>query len=148
LPSIIPGYVYTFLATIIIGGLLIYASNISTVNIENNADQQQLKNLAEYIAAESCELVSAATVNNLTIKSTLSVPPNIGNKEYWIQLTNETSEAWVQVGFGTNPVPTETQTSMPINASASGNYTSGSSKAFLECYTNDSGTFLELSGGY
>jgi hypothetical protein len=148
LPSIIPGYVYTFLATIIIGGLLIYASNISTVSIENNADQQQLKNLAQYIAAESCELVSAATVNNLTIKSTLSVPPSIGNKEYWIQLTNDTSEAWVRVGFGTNPVPTETQTSIPINASASGNYTSGSGRAFLECYANDTGTFLELSGGY
>jgi hypothetical protein len=148
LPSIIPGYVYTFLATIIIGGLLIYASNISTVNIENNADQQQLKNLAEYIAAESCELVSASTVNNLTIKSTLSVPPNIGNKEYWIQLTNDTFQAWVQVGFGTNPIPTQTQTSIPMNASASGVYTSGSSRAFLECYSNGTGTYLELSGGY
>jgi len=148
LPSIIPAYIYTLFATIIVGALLIYASNVSTLNIENTADQQQLKNLAEYVAAQSCELVSAATVNNLTITSTLSVPPNISNKEYWIQLTNDTFEAWVEVGFGTNPYQTETQIPIPMKASASGNYTSGSSKAFLECYANSTGTYLELSGGY
>ena len=148
MPSIIPAYIYTFFATIAVGALLIYASNVSTINIENNAAQQQLKNLAENIAAQSCELVSAATVNNLTIKSTLSIPPTIGNKQYWIQLTNDTSEAWVEVGFGTSPHPTETQTPIPMKASALGDCVSGPGKAFLECYTNDTGTYLELSGGY
>jgi hypothetical protein len=148
LPSIIPGYVYTLFATIIVGALLIYAFSISNINIKNEADQQQLENLAEYVAAQSCQLVAATTVNNLTIESTLSVPSIIGNKEYWIQLTNGPFGAWVEVGFGTSPHPTDAQTSIPMKASASGDYTSGSGKAFLECYANDTGTYLELSGGY
>jgi hypothetical protein len=148
LPSIIPGYVYTLFASIAVGALLIYASSISTVSIRNEAEQQQLKNLAEYVAAKSCELVSATTANNLTIRSTLSIPSIVGNKEYWIQLTNDSAQTWVEVGFGTSPNPTEYRTSVPMRASASGNYTSGWGRAVLECYANGSGTYLELSGGY
>jgi hypothetical protein len=132
----------------IVGTLLIYACSISTLSTKNDAEQQQLKNLAEYVAAESCELVSAATVNNLTIKSTLSIPSVIGNQEYWIQLTNDMFKAWVEAGFGTSPHPTETRTSIPMKASASGHYTSGLGKAVLECHANGTGTYLELSGGY
>ena len=147
MPSIIPGYVYTLVASIIVGTLLIYSFDVSTVGIKNEAEKQQLINIAEYVAVKSCELISATTANNLSASVSLDIPSLVGNERYWIQLGNDSSSAWVESGYGTTVFSTDLQVSVPSAVLASGVYVSDSGSPVLECSANGTGTYLQLIGG-
>jgi phosphodiesterase/alkaline phosphatase D-like protein len=147
MPSIIPGYVYTLFASIVVGTIVISACGLSTVNVKYEAEKQQLSNISEYVATESLELISHATSENLTSTLHLNVPALIGNQRYWVRIANDSAKTWVEVGFGTTAISSEQRTYIPSEVSASGTYTSGSGIAILECYSDSSGVHLTLSGG-
>jgi hypothetical protein len=147
LPSIIPSYVYTLFASLIVGSIVICACGLSTLSVKNEAKQQQLANIADYIATESLRLISHARADNLTATLSLTVPSSIGDQRYWIQIKNDSSRAWVEVGFGTTPTVSEQRKYIPAEVSASGTYTSGLGAATLKCYSDGSGVYLTLSGG-
>jgi hypothetical protein len=147
LPSIIPSYVYTLFASLIVGTIIICACGLSTLNVRYEAERQQLSSVAEYVAIKSLELVSSASTDNLTSTLSLNVPSLIGNQIYWVQIANDSSEAWVEAGFGTTAMPSEHRVYIPSEVSASGLYVSGAGTASLKCYSDDSGVYLNLSGG-
>ena len=147
MPSIIPSYIYTLFASIIVGALVICACGLSTLNVRNEAEKQQLLNVAEYVSTKSLELISHAKTDNLISTLRLNVPSLIGDKRYWIQIANDSFRAWVEVGFGTTAYSSEHRKYIPSEASTSGTYTSGSGAAILECYSDSSGVHLTLSGG-
>jgi len=147
LPSIIPSYVYTLFASIIVGTIVISACGLSTANMKSEAEKQQLSNIAEYVATESLELISHATAENLTSTLHLNVPQLIGNQRYWIKIANDSAKTWVEVGFGTTAISSEQRTYIPSEVAASGTYTSGSGATILECHSDISGVYLTLSGG-
>jgi hypothetical protein len=147
LPSIIPAYVYTLFAALIVGSIVICACGLSTLSVKNEAAQQQLSNIAEYVATGSLELTSHAKADNLTTTLSLTVPSSVGDQRYWIQIKNDSSKAWVEVGFGTTPTVSEQRTYIPAEVVASGTYTSGLGPATLECYSGNSNVYLTLSGG-
>jgi hypothetical protein len=143
----IPSYVYTLFASIIVGTVVISAVGLSTVNVKHEAEKQQLSNISEYVATESLELVSHATAENLTSTLHLNVPSLIGSQRYWIRIANDSAKTWVEVGFGTTAISSEQRTYMPSAVYASGTYISGSGVATLECRSDSSGVHLTLSGG-
>ena len=145
MPSIIPSYIYTLFASIIVGTIVISACGLSTANIKQEAEKQQLSNIAEYVATESLELISHAAAENLTSTLHLDVPQQIGNQRYWIKMANDSAKAWVEVGFGTTVLSSEQLAYIPSEAAASGNYISGSGAAILECFSDSSGVQLNLS---
>ena len=147
MPSIIPSYVYTLFASIIVGTIVISACGLSTVNVKAEAEKQQLSNIAEYVATESLELISHATAENFTSTFHLNVPQLIGNQRYWIKIANDTAKTWVEAGFGTTAISSEQRAYIPSEVAATGTYTSGSGAAILECYSDNSGVHLTLSGG-
>jgi len=147
MPSILPSYVYTLFASMIVGSLLIVTFSLSTVNIKNEAEEQQLKGLSEYVATKSCELLSTIKTNRLSVNFTLNLPSLIGNQRYWVKLENDSYSAWVEVGYGTKPQSTEHRVPVPSDASVSGEFIGGSGSAILECYTQDAATYLKLAGG-
>ena len=147
MPSIIPSYIYTLFASIIVGTIVISACGLSTANIKQEAEKQQLSNIAEYVATESLELISHAAAENLTSTLHLDVPQQIGNQRYWIKMANDSAKAWVEVGFGTTVLSSEQLAYIPSEVATSGNYISGSGAAILECFSDSSGVQLNLSGG-
>jgi hypothetical protein len=147
MPSIIPSYVYTLFASLIVGSILISACALSTLNLKNEAAQQQLSNIAEYVATESLELTSHAKTDNSTATLSLTLPTSVGDQRYWIQLKNDTARTWVEVGLGITPVTSQQRTYIPADAAASGTYVSGLGVATLECTSNGSEVYLSLSGG-
>ena len=147
MPSIIPSYVYTLFASLIVGTIVISACGLSTVNVKHEAEKQQLSNIAEYVATESLELISYATAENLTSTIHLNVPQLIGNQRYWIKVSNDSARTWVEVGFGTTVLSSEQLAYIPSEVVASGTYISGSGAALLECFSDSSGVQLTLSGG-
>lgn len=147
MPSIIPSYVYTLFASLIVGTIVISACGLSTLNVKTEAEKQQLSNIADYVATESLELVSQAAAENLTSTLHLNVPPLIGNQRYWIKVANDSAKTWVEAGFGTTALSSEQRTYIPSEVAASGTYTSGSGAAVLECQWEGAIISLTLSGG-
>jgi hypothetical protein len=146
-PSIIPSYVYTLFACMIVGALLIFASSMSVVNVKNEADLQKLKNIADSVATKALELVSQVKAHNLTVYTLLNVPISVGNQRYWLRLSNDSFRSWVDIGFGTQPQSNEQRAYIPSMILASGTYISGAGIPALRCYVNNSATLLEILGG-
>ena len=146
MPSIIPSYVYTLVASIIVGTIVVSVCGLSTLNIRANAEDQQLENIAKYIAVQSNELVLSATRDNVNSTVYLNVPSNIGNKQYWIQISNDTSKTWIEGGFGIAGVNGEKLTLIASQVNASGIYSSYSGKIVLECQIDSSGINLKIDG--
>jgi hypothetical protein len=147
MPSIIPSYVYTLFASLIVGTIVISACVLSTVNVKTEAEKQQLSSITEYIATESMELITHATAENLTSTLHLDMPPLIGNQRYWIKIANDSARTWVEAGFGTTAFSSEQRTYIPSETYASGTYISGSGATILECHLDSAGVHLTLSGG-
>lgn len=80
MPSIVPSYIYTLFATIIVGALIIGVCSLSAMNIRAEAEEQQLLNLARYVSTESLALVTCTKRNNATAQLELNVPAFIGEK--------------------------------------------------------------------
>ena len=133
MPSIIPGWVYSMFAALIVGAILVYACSISTINVKNQANTQQLKNIEEYVATQSLSLLSQTTENNQNTTQFLDIPSSIGNQRFWIRIANDSSGAWVESGFGTTLSSNSLQMNIPANFDASGYFISGSGRAKLQC---------------
>ncbi|MCW4007958.1 MAG: hypothetical protein NWF09_04605 [Candidatus Bathyarchaeota archaeon] len=147
MPSIVPSYIYTLFATIIVGALIIGACSLSAMNIRAEAEEQQLLNLARYVSTESLALVTCTKRNNATAQLSLNVPTFIGEKSYWIKIANDSATAWVEVGFGTSIQQGQYVVHIPAEVSASGAYVSGSGPAVLECRVEADAVYLTLIGG-
>ena len=143
--SIIPSYVYTFFALSIVSTLLICAFASFSVSVKQDIEVEQLKNLLEHVAAESCELISTTNSNNSTATLRMSMPSNLCEKSYWIQFRNDSSHAWVEGGLASTPVETSLKIFVPGMVEASGLYTSGYGFAKLECEFQGSTVYLNLS---
>ncbi len=133
MPSIIPGWVYSIFAALIVGTIIVYACSISTLNVKNQANSQQLKNIDEYVATQSLSLLSHTTENNQNTTQFLDIPSSIGNQRFWIRIANDSSGAWVESGFGTTLSSSSLQMNIPANFDASGYFISGSGRAKLQC---------------
>jgi hypothetical protein len=147
LPSIIPSYVYTLFACMAVGALLIYAASVSNIGVTNEADLQELKKIAEFVAVKGYTLVSMTLMNNLTANIVLNVPFAVGNQIYWLRLDNDSSRSWVGIGFGTVPQISGQRTYVPAKVFANGTFVSGTGMLVLKCHLEGSATFLQVSGG-
>lgn len=147
MPSIIPSYVYSLLAALIVGAIIVSSCSLSTLNIKNEAENQQLTNIDEYVATQSLTLLTHTTEDNQNTTQFLAVPSQIGNQRYWISIANDSSSAWVQSGFGTNVMPSQPRIYIPAKIAASGTFISGSGRAFLQCYSKNQTVTLTLTSG-
>jgi hypothetical protein len=147
LPSIIPSYIYTLFACIIVGTIVIAACGVVAANVKHEADMQQLSNIAHYVAAKSLELVSQTSGENSSSTIVLNVPPLIGNQRYWIRIQNDSSNVWVEAGIGVNVFNSDQQASIPTVLMASGSCLSDSNPAYLECSSRVTGKYLTIYGG-
>jgi hypothetical protein len=143
-PTIIPGYVYSLFAALLVGVILVYTCSVATVNIKADANQQQLKNIEQYVAAQSLTLISHTTQNQNTTQS-LDIPPQIGNQLFWIRITNDSSTAWVESGFGDTALSSDVHEAIPAQVAASGSFISGSGRPLLECYLENGVATLTLT---
>ena len=147
MPSIIPGYVYSLFATVIIGAILIATCGLATTNVKAEAETQQLHDVVDYVATKSLELLSNPSEDNSSATATLSLPISIGNQQYWIQVYNDSSGAWVQAGLGVDVVSSEQRMCIPADVAASGVYVSDFGWPYLQYQSNNTGQYLTLCGG-
>ena len=145
MPSIIPGYVYSLFAALLVGAIIVYAVSLSAVNIKNQATNQQLKNIDEYVAAQSLTLLSHTTQDSQNTSQSLDIPSQVGNQIFWVQISNDSSGAWVESGFGTTVTSSQLHISIPAEVAASGIFISGSGRAVLQCSFENQTATLTLT---
>jgi hypothetical protein len=145
MPSIIPGWVYSIFAALIVGAIIVYACSIASLNVKNQANTQQLKNIEEYVATQSLSLLSHTIENNQNTTQFLDIPSSIGNQRFWIRIANDSSGAWVESGFGTTLSSNNLQRNIPASFDASGYFISGSGRAKLQCQFENQTATLTLT---
>ena len=132
MPTIIPGYLYSILAALIVGSIIIYSCSVASMNIKNQAAVQELTNINEYVAAQSLNLLSHTTSDSQNKTQFLDIPSQIGNQPFWISITNDSLGAWVESGFGTTVSSHGNKIDIPADVAASGAFMSGSGRAILQ----------------
>ena len=147
MPSTIPSYVYSLFATIIVGAIIVYACSASALNIRNEAANQQLSNIDEYVATQSLTLLTHTTEDKQNSTQFLDIPSQIGNQRYWIRITNDSYSTWIESGFGTTVTSSQPRIYIPAQVSASGTFISGSGKALLQCHSENQIVTLTLTNG-
>jgi len=141
--TIIPSYVYSIFAALIVGAIIVSSCSLSMVNVKNEAESQQLANIDEYVAAQSLTLITHVTEDGQNATQFLDLPSQIGNQEYSICIANDSSSAWVESGFGA-AVQSQPQIYIPAEINASGTFVSGLGRAFLQCYYQNQTVTLKL----
>ncbi len=131
--TIIPSYVYSIFAALIVGTIIVSSCSLSMLNVKNEAEHQQLTNVDEYVAAQSLTLVTHVTEDSQNATMFLDLPSQIGNHEYSISIANDSSSAWVESGFGAT-VQNQPQIYIPAEINASGTFISGWGRPVLQCY--------------
>jgi hypothetical protein len=143
MPSIIPSYIYSLFAALIVGTIIISTCSVSTLNIKNEAKNQQLANLNKYVATESLNLLSSTKSDQNTTQF-LNLPLQVGNQIYWVRIASDSSGTWVESGFGTTVSSSQSRICIPANILASGIFFSSYGRPFLQCYTDNGTVTLTL----
>ena len=122
-----------------VSSLLIVSFMAYAEALRVSSETGQLKNLMDYVAAKSTELLTLTLTINATSEAFLSMPTSVGNKQYWLQFRNDSAKAWLEGGFGDVLVEgTELHVSLPKEASAAGYYIAGYGAIHLKCHLNES----------
>ena len=145
MPTIIPDFVYSLFAALIVGVILVSCCSAATSAIRVDADKQQLRNIDEYVAAQSLTMLSHGGNINQTFTQYLDLPSEIGNQRFWIRLTHDSSTTWVESGFGGEVLSSEIKVDVPATLTASGSFVSGSGRALLQCHIENGVASLTLT---
>jgi len=132
MPTIVPGYVYSLFAALIVGVIVVCCCSVVATSIKSDAEVQQLKNVRQYVAAQSLTLLSKTHDNQINIQY-LDIPSQVGNQPFWIRIANDSSNAWVEIGFGTTMLSSNLVEQLPAAVEASGSFVSSSGRAVLRC---------------
>ncbi|MCW4001033.1 MAG: hypothetical protein NWE93_12420 [Candidatus Bathyarchaeota archaeon] len=133
MPTIVPNYVYSLFAALVVGAIVVYACATAVGAMQSRAQTQQLTNIEQYVAAEALTLLSHTNQNNQTSSCYLDLPCSVGNKPYWISLETDASGAWVHSGFGSYVQSVSYGVYVPAEAEASGSFVGGSGRPMLQC---------------
>lgn len=146
MPSIAVSHLYTFIALTIVGTLLVFSFSSYASIVRTIPEIEQLKNILDHVAAKGNELLTLVITTNATAQTFVQLPSTIGQREYWIQIRNDTSNAWVEGALGKmGDGETKYRVFFPGKVSTSGYHIGGYGAAVLECYVNGSIPQLNLS---
>jgi hypothetical protein len=135
---------YSLFASLIIGSILVCAVSVETMSIRSSANEQQLQNIQQYVAAQALTLITQTTLEGQTTTQYLDIPSAIGNQHFYINLASDQDSAWVTSGFNQNTTinrPTE----VPAKADAQGSILSGQGKPLLQCHIQNQIITLTLT---
>ncbi|MEM2971466.1 MAG: hypothetical protein QW270_03485 [Candidatus Bathyarchaeia archaeon] len=134
MPAITPSYLYTFIALIAVSSLLTASFVAYASALRSSSEARKLKNLMDYVAAESTKLLTLTLTTNATATAYLQMPTAIGERQYWLELHNDSVKAWLEGGFGNSPVEgVDLRVYLPNRVLATGYYISGYGAAQLKC---------------
>ena len=125
----IPSYLYSLFASLIIGTILVSAVSVETLAIRNNAKDQQLKNIQQYVAAQALH----ANLTNHTRRPNHHTAPkhSLSHRQRTLLDTPHQQHKTAhgsKSGFGLNTTSNRQTLTLPTKATAKAAYLSGSGR--------------------
>jgi len=147
MPSTSHDFLYSLMTMMIVGMILTFSFSSYVNPLREIPEVNKLKEVVNQVAAEAEEVLSAITECNATLRIVIRLPLRIGDRDYWIRLTNDTSRAWVEGAFGRagKIEGGRYRVYLPREATASGIFEGRYRLALLDCYLNGSTPQLTLS---
>jgi len=146
LPSTLAGHIYTMVALVAIGTLLVTTLNSYTATLKATSEAEQLKNILNQVAAKANELITTAAATNSSTRFFLQLPATIGYQQYWLRARNDSSSAWIEGSLGQMVEKTApNRLFLPKGTSAFGYFVGGYGPAILESHMNGSTPQLDLA---
>jgi hypothetical protein len=134
MPVLTPSYLYTFVALLAVSTLLVLSFMAFSNTLRASSEARQLENLMDAVAAESTKLLTLALASKASTETYIQMPATIGNRQYWLQLHNDSARTWLEGGFGNSPMgESDLRVCLPSGASAIGHFVGGYGAAHLEC---------------
>jgi len=134
MPSQATSYFFTIVAMGVVALMVTNAFKVQVSGLKAVSERHELRELLEAVASEATELIAFTEATNATAKMSLHTPTLIGDKEYWIRLHSDASEAWVEGAFGEpwkgNP---DYRIELPRDIIASGTYRGGFGTLMMNC---------------
>jgi hypothetical protein len=143
--SSIPSYMYSLFASLIIGSILVCAVSVETMSIRSSANEQQLQNIQQYVAAQALTLITQTTIDGQTTTQYLDIPSAIGNQRFYIHLSSDQNSAWVTSDFNQNTTIGSHPTEIPAKTEAQGSILSGQARPLLQCHNQNQIITLTLT---
>jgi len=146
-PSTSTNFLYSLITMIMVGTILTF-SLASYVNpLRGISEINKLKEVLNQVAAKAEEATAVITECDATLRVVVQLPLTIGDRDYWIQFTNDSSRTWLEGAFGR---PREIQGQeyriyLPGVAMASGIFEGRYGLAILSCSLAGSIPKLTLS---
>jgi len=139
-------YLQSFLALTMVGVILTATFSAYANSLTQSSEAIKLRDVLHQVAAKATAALDALTEDNATVKVVLSLPLKIGNKDYWIRISNDSSSAWVEGGFGSIFAESEQEfrVYLPKKVFASGKFEGGYQLAQISCVMNGSIPQLKL----
>jgi hypothetical protein len=136
MPSHATSYFYTIVAMGIVALMITNSFKIQVSGLKAVSDRHELREILEAVATEATELIALTEATNATAKMSLHTPTLIGDKEYWIRLYSDTTEAWVEGALG-KPLAgsPDSRVELPRGVNASGTYRGGFGTLMMNCTT-------------
>ena len=100
MPSVSTSFLYSLITMLIVGTILTF-SMIQYVNpLREMSEVNSLKDILNNIAGKAEECLVTVTEYNATSSIVVKLPLAVGNRDYWIRFSNDSSKAWLECGFG------------------------------------------------
>jgi len=134
-PTITPGYLYSFLALLAVSGLLVASFMAYANTLRSSSETRLLKSLIDEIASKCTGLVTLTALGAPHARASVEMPTSLGDNQYWIRLVNDSDQAWVGGGLGdiVNGYG-DLRTYLPKDVYATGIFVGGYGAADLECH--------------
>jgi len=147
MPSTANNFLYSFITMIMVGAILTFTFASYVNPLREISEVNKLKEVLNQVAAEAEEALTTITECNTTLSIVIRLPSTIGDRDYWIRFSNDSSKAWLEGAFG-RADGTEGQkyrVYLPREATASGTFEGRYVLALLNCSLNRSIPQLTLS---
>ena len=129
----------------LITSILITSFGAYATTLRNLPEHEKLITLMKQIANVGYDLITLTETTNTTSKVTIPLPSRIGTKRYWIKLTNDSQQTWLEGALG--PIRQGNLSNriyLLPTVQGTGNYTSEVGIALLECTREGSTINLHL----
>jgi len=140
-------FLHSFLALSIVGVILTGAFASYVGSVKQSSETEKLEEILRMVGSKVAYALMVLTENNASLILRFKMPTKIGERYYWIRISNDSSSSWVEGGFGItsraeNP---DYRIYLPRRIHAAGAFESRYGIAQLNCSLDGSAPRIKLS---
>lgn len=147
MPSVSTSFLYSFVTMMMVGTILTFTLASYVSPLKEISEVNKLKEILDQVESKTEEDLAIIAESNATLNTVIQLPPRIGDRDYWIRFSNDSSKAWIEGAFGRveETGAQRYRVYLPSKVTASGAFEGRYVLALLNCSLDKSTPKLVLS---